>query len=168
MKIMRLPYNERFPHCRLPCPQITQTAMENEFDLARLAPLITATAHNKLLAIQYCRHGEDWVELELPYSEKLVGDPATGILASGPIFSLMDIACSMAIWLTSECFRPMATVDMRVDYLRPARPGKSVTGHGECYRLTRNIAFVRGEAHDGDSAKPLAHVAGTFMFTDVE
>jgi uncharacterized protein (TIGR00369 family) len=167
-KHYRLGSNLRLPHCRIPYYQITQTAMETEFDLARLAPLITATAHNRLLAIQYCRHGEDWVELELPYSESLVGDPATRILASGPIFSLMDIACSMAIWLTSRCFRPMATVDMRVDYLRPARPGKSVIGRGQCYRLTKNIAFVRGEGHDGDFAKPLAHVAGTFMFTDVE
>ncbi len=36
-------------------------------------------------------------------------------------------------------------------------------GRGECYRITRSIAFVRGQAHDGDPGDPLAHVAGTFM-----
>jgi len=41
-----------------------------------------------------------------------------------------------------------------------------VIGHGECYRVTRRIAFVRGYAHDGDADDPVAHVAGTFMFTD--
>jgi acyl-coenzyme A thioesterase PaaI-like protein len=60
-------------------------------------------------------------------------------------------------------FRPPATLDLRVDYLRPATPGKTVVGRGECYRITRSIAFVRGQAHDGDPADPLAHVAGTFM-----
>ena len=39
-------------------------------------------------------------------------------------------------------------------------------GHGECYRITRSISFVRGQAHDGDPADPLAHVAGTFMFLE--
>jgi hypothetical protein len=31
--------------------------------------------------------------------------------------------------------------------------------------MTRQIAFVRGVAHDGDSEKPIANMAGTFMFT---
>jgi acyl-coenzyme A thioesterase PaaI-like protein len=54
-------------------------------------------------------------------------------------------------------------LDLRVDYLRPALPGRTVIGRGECYRLTRAISFIRGQAHDGDPADPLAHVAGTFM-----
>lgn len=61
-----------------------------------------------------------------------------------------------------------ATLDLRVDYLRPATPGKTVIGRGECYRITRAIGFVRGQAHDGDPADPLAHVAGTFMFTGAQ
>jgi acyl-coenzyme A thioesterase PaaI-like protein len=31
--------------------------------------------------------------------------------------------------------------------------------------MTRSIAFVRGQAHDGDPSRPVAHVAGTYMFT---
>jgi uncharacterized protein (TIGR00369 family) len=132
------------------------------------ATIMKMPGHNIMVGTTYRTHGDDWVELEFPYSEELVGDAATGILASGPIFSLMDMATSMAIWLKMQAFRPQATLDMRVDYLRPATPGKNIVGRGQCYRLTRSIAFVRGEAHDGDPAKPIAHVAGTFMFTDVE
>jgi len=55
------------------------------------------------------------------------------------------------------------TLDLRVDYLRPAVPERTVIGRGECYRLTRSIAFVRGIAHDGDPNDPVAHVAGTFI-----
>ncbi len=122
--------------------------------------------HNALIGVDYHAHGGDWVELALPWRETLVGDPATGILASGPIFTLMDMATSIAIWIKSGQFRPQATLDMRVDYLRPAARGKTVIGRGECYRLTKTIAFIRGEAHDGDPAHPLAHVAGTYIFTD--
>lgn len=122
--------------------------------------------HGGTLGIGYHAHGSDWVELALPYDPGLIGDPASGVIASGAIVALMDMATSVSIWLALGRFRAQATLDLRVDYLRPAHPGKTVIGHGECYRITRSIAFVRGQAHDGDPADPLAHVAGTFMFLD--
>lgn len=119
--------------------------------------------HGGRLGISYHGHGADWVELALPYHPDLVGDPDTGVLASGPIVTLMDMATSFSVWLKKGRFTPHATLDLRVDYLRPATPGRTVIGRGECYRLTRAISFIRGQAHDGDPADPLAHAAGTFM-----
>lgn len=136
-----------------------------EFDPARFLKLIRRHGHNTVLGIEYRAHGDDWAELALPYAPQLVGDPETGILASGPIVSLMDMATSISIWIRTGNFQPQATLDLRVDYLRPAVPGRTVVGRGQCYRVTRNIAFIRGQAHDGDPDDPLAHVAGTFMFT---
>lgn len=121
--------------------------------------------HGGRLGIRYHAHGADWVELSLPWHADLVGDPDSGVLASGPIITLMDMATSFAVWQKRETFVAHATLDLRVDYLRPARPGRTVIGRGECYHLTRAISFVRGQAHDGDPADPLAHVAGTFMLT---
>lgn len=136
-----------------------------EFDPARLIQMMSGNGHNALIGIKYHAHGPSWVELRLPYNEGLVSDVATGILASGPIFTMMDMATSLSIWLKRGTFQPQATLDLRVDYLRPAEPGKDIFGRGECYRLTKSIAFVRGQAHDGDPDRPVAHVAGTYMFT---
>ena len=122
--------------------------------------------HGGALGIDYHDHGPEWVELALPYHEKLIGVSATGVIASGPIVSLMDMATSVAVWVKLNRFRHQATLDMRVDYLRPATPGKTIVGRGECYAVTRSVGFVRGVAHDGDPADPVAHVAATFMFTD--
>jgi len=122
--------------------------------------------HGGALGIGYRAHGDGWAELELPYDPRLVGNPETGVIASGPIISLMDMATSMGVWIRAKAFVAHATLDLRVDYLRPATPGRTVIGRGECYRLTRSIAFVRGQAHDGDPDDPLAHVAGTFMAPD--
>jgi uncharacterized protein (TIGR00369 family) len=136
------------------------------------APFDPATAfpngfggHGGHLGLLYQAHGPDWAELALPYRADLVGDSQTGVLASGPILAMMDMATSIGVWLKLGKFHPHATLDLRIDYLRPATPGKTVIGRGECYRITRSIAFVRGQAHDGDPADPLAHVAGTFMTT---
>ncbi|MEH3158503.1 MAG: PaaI family thioesterase [Sphingomonas taxi] len=109
---------------------------------------------------------DPWVELALPYAEGLIGAPDSGVLASGPIIALMDMATSVAVWMKRDRFAPQATLDLRVDYLRPATPGRTVIGRGECLKITRSIAFVRGIAYDDTPDDPLAHVAGTFMLMD--
>ena len=140
--------------------------MAPDFDPVRFISAMARSGHNGLVGLEYSAHGDNWCQLALPWREDLVGDTATGIVASGPIITMMDMATSISIWLKSGIFRPQATLDLRVDYLRAAEPGKTVVGRGECYKVTRSIAFIRGEAHDGDPARPLAHVAGTYIFTD--
>ncbi|WP_413060751.1 PaaI family thioesterase [Sphingomonas carotinifaciens] len=135
------------------------------FDIDRFAAAGGFGGHGGRLGMRYHAHGPDWAELALPYDPALVGDPDSGVIASGPIITIMDMATSLAVWLKRGRFVAHATLDLRVDYLRPATPGATVIGHGECYRVTHSIAFVRGQAHDGDPDDPLAHVTGTFMTT---
>ena len=136
------------------------------FDPARFFRGRDTRHHGGALGITYHAHGVDWVELALPYAADQVGDVASGVIASGPIITLLDQATSASVWLKRGGFLPHATLDLRIDYLRAATPGRTVIGRGTCYRLTRSIAFVRGVAHDGDADDPLAHVAGTFMVTE--
>ncbi|NCP12720.1 MAG: PaaI family thioesterase [Sphingomonadales bacterium] len=119
--------------------------------------------HTGWLGLKFADQGDNWVELELPWREDLLGEASRPVLASGPIISLMDMASGMAIWQASGSFTPVATLDLRVDYQRAARERASVRGRVECYRRTRSAAFVRGIAHDGDPEDPVAHVAGVFM-----
>lgn len=121
--------------------------------------------HLKLLGIGYRDHGNDWAELEMPFAPQQVSDPDYGIIASGAIFTLMDNAAGFAVLVARGTPALHATLDMRLDYLRAPAPRATVIGRAECYRLTRQIAFVRGVAHDGDPANPIANMAGTFMFT---
>jgi uncharacterized protein (TIGR00369 family) len=144
---------------------MTQSASARKIDPQALIGLITKHGHGGQLGIRHVAHGQDWCELALDYDPRFAADAESGILASGPIITLMDMATSLAIWVRTDRFTPQATLDLRIDYLRAAIPGRTVIGHGECYRVTRRIAFVRGYAHDGDADDPIAHVAGTFMFT---
>jgi len=119
----------------------------------------------KFLQFQYESHGTDWVELSLDWREALVGVAETGVIASGVVISLMDIAASQSVWTRLNKFHPHATMDLRVDYLRPSPPGKRLFGRAECYRITRSVAFVRGIAHNGHAEDPVAHIAATFINT---
>jgi len=133
------------------------------FNAAEAGKFFFRRGHPGWLGMRYDDHGTDWVQLELPWREDLIGDPRSNVLASGPIISLMDMASGMSIWQTTSVFTPVVTLDLRVDYQRPARERASVFGRVECYQTTRSAAFVRGVAHDGDRNDPVAHVAGVFM-----
>ncbi|MYL99730.1 hotdog fold thioesterase [Novosphingobium sp. FGD1] len=125
-----------------------------------------ARGHNAALGVRYNAHGKDWSEMVLDYDPELASDWAEGPLASGPIIAMMDLATSFAVWIRKGSFTNQATLDLRVDYMRPARSHRPVFGRGECYHVTRTIAFVRGVAYQDDHHDPLAHVAGTFMFLE--
>ena len=119
--------------------------------------------HLHALGIRYVGHGDDWAELEMPFAPQLVAYPDFGTVASAAIFSLMDSAAGFAVVVRHGSRVAVATLDMRLDYLHAAASGATVTGRATCYRLTRQVAFVRGVAHDGDPARPLVNMAGTFM-----
>ena len=139
------------------------TEQTRKFDPAAAASFFASRGHSGWLGLKYSDHGDDWVELELPWREDLLGEEGQKVLASGPILSLMDMASGMAIWRAMDDFTAIATLDLRVDYVRPAREGASVFGRSQCYRLTRSAAFVRGVAHDGDIDDPVAHIQAVFM-----
>ena len=129
---------------------------------------MSAVPHLQALGIGFRAMGADWAELEMPYAPQLVAYPETGVIASGAVFSLMDSAAGFSVIVKHGKFEPHATLDLRCDYLRPAQPGKTVIGRAECYKITRRMAFVRGIAHDGEPGHPIAHIAGTFMFTSAD
>lgn len=121
--------------------------------------------HNRELGLTVLdfAHASGEVWMRLPYDERLVGNPDDGVLHGGAITSLMDAACGMAVMVRLGAGAPIATLDLRIDYLKPAAAGRDVVAHTECYKVTRSVAFVRGFAHHGDEADPIAAVAATFI-----
>jgi len=135
------------------------------FDLERFFGFARRVGHGRALGLQFVAGGEDWAELCLPWREELVGVPESGILASGAIVSLIDTASGASVWAKLGTFRPIVTLDLRLDYLRPAVRGETVHARCECTKITRSIAFVRGVAHGGDPGRPVALSAATFMLS---
>jgi uncharacterized protein (TIGR00369 family) len=133
------------------------------FDPKAFFELARRIGHGRALGLEFKGAGDKWAELALPWREELVGVPETGVLASGAIVSLVDTASGTSVWVTLDRFTPIVTVDLRLDYLRPALKGETIVARCECVKVTRRIAFVRGVAHGGDESRPIALSAATFM-----
>ncbi len=138
------------------------------YAMSDVLEMISGFGHQAALGIRYTGYGDDWAEATMPYSQQLVGVSETGVVASGPVVALIDMTCGAAVLARLGRFSLHVTLDLRVDYLRPATPGRDLHARVECYRLTRQVAFVRGAAHDGDPADPVANVSGTFMLLPKE
>jgi acyl-coenzyme A thioesterase PaaI-like protein len=67
------------------------------------------------------------------------------------------------VFLTLRPLRPIATLDLRIDYLRAAEPGKDLMCRAHCTRITTHVAFVQAIAHHGDPEVAVATAAATFM-----
>jgi uncharacterized protein (TIGR00369 family) len=119
--------------------------------------------HNKALGLKVIAVNKGIACMQLDWRDELVGNPETGVLAGGPLTAMLDGCCGMAVATMLKEPKPFATLDLRIDYAKPAEPRKPVIAEAECYRITRSVAFTRAIAHQGDPKDPVAAAAGTFM-----
>ena len=123
---------------------------------------IEAIPHARALEMSFVEIGHGTAVLGMPYSEQLVGDPRTGVIHGGAISTLMDTCSGAAVMSHPASPSSTATLDLRIDYMRAASPGQTITAQAECYHVTRTVAFVRAVAHDDDQDNPVATASGSF------
>lgn len=134
---------------------------------ARLALLNQAFAdgipHNHALGLRIVDFAEGSMTMLLPYAAHLVGNPETGVMHGGAVTATLDACSGGAVYMRLGDPTGIATLDLRIDYLRPATPGRDVVCRAECYRTTKNVGFVRALAYHERPDDPIAAAAGAFM-----
>lgn len=98
-------------------------------------------------------------------SDHWTGYATAGHIHPGCLTVLADTACGVAVGAAMNPIEPYATLDLRMDYLRPAKAGSALRCDAHCHRLSRSVAFVRGEVFQEGADEAVAAVNATFMLS---
>lgn len=128
-----------------------------------LPQLASGAAHTHALGFVFDGVEGDRVRIRVPWREDLVGDPETGVLSGGLVTTLLDHVGGLATWVAMGRFEPLATLDLRVDYMRAAAPRRDLIAEARCYRLTRSVGFVRAWAFEDTAEDPVAAAQMAYM-----
>ena len=136
-------------------------------DKSRIAEqFINAIPHCKALNMKLTHIGDGVAEMKLPYDLRIVGDPETGVVHGGAVSALMDTCCGAAAMSHPSSPSGTATIDLRIDYMRPAESGRDILAEAECYHVTKSVAFCRAWAYHENHDKVIATAQGAFAINN--
>lgn len=136
---------------------------QGEDALERVRAMTRWTPQGRALGIEVTKLEGAKVWGRVPYKPQLIGDPETGIIAGGVITTFLDQLSGMAAVLAMREPTTVATIDIRIDYMRGAVPGRDVLAAAHCYKIGKNVAFVRAVAYEDSADNPIAQAASAFM-----
>lgn len=131
--------------------------------LERVRAMMQWTPQGRALGFEVTKLEDAKVWGRAPYKPELVGDPETGIIAGGVITTFLDQLSGMAAVLAMREPATVATIDIRIDYMRGAEPGRDVLAAAHCYKIGKNVAFVRAVAYEESADNPIANASAAFM-----
>jgi len=133
-----------------------------EFMRKNMADMMKVTPWANEMGFEVTRIEKGHVWGVQPFHEKLIGDPRTRVIHGGVITTLLDNLCGAACGATLKEFRFVATLDLRIDYMRPAESGRDILAEAECYHVTKSVAFCRAWAYHENREKVIATAQGAF------
>lgn len=118
------------------------------------------------MALEIEEVSTEGVRVRMPFNPDFCVDVDHTRLHGGILTALLDSVFGLANFVAIGGVSTMATLDLRVDYLRPARSRADVIVRAHCFRETRHIAFNSGSIwFDGHEDAEIARGTASFALT---
>lgn len=109
--------------------------------LAYVRELFERIPFNRLLGIEVRELSDARVVFRVPFREDLIGDSQRPALHGGVLSASADACGGAAVWAAIGPDDRVSTIDLRVDYLRPARP-EAIDVEGTVLRVGNRVGVA--------------------------
>lgn len=117
----------------------------SQIEFGTLDEMVCRSPFHRWLGVRLHALSDEGVELRLPWRPEFVSVAEVGYTHGGILGALVDIAGDYAI--AARLGRGLPTVDMRVDYHRPAMPGP-LLAKARIIKLGRTLCTAEASIHD--------------------
>jgi uncharacterized protein (TIGR00369 family) len=132
---------------------------EQAIGIEKLQELITRGPFNRWLNFTVTKVDEEGIEVRAAWREEWVVNPDRRYTHGGILGAIIDVAADYAI--AAKLGRPVPTVDMRVDFHKPAMPG-DLTAKARVVRMGSQFTTAEAALYDKDGAL-VASGRGTYF-----
>ncbi|HWA62875.1 MAG TPA: PaaI family thioesterase [Caulobacteraceae bacterium] len=112
-----------------------------------------------------CQLAGDEMTAILPARPDHIGNTTIPALHGGVVGAFMELTALAELMIREPGRRQPRTIDVTIDYLRPARGGLTTFARAEVRKLGRRIASVHVDAWQEARASPVAALRGHFMLS---
>ena len=119
---------------------------------------------HKFLGVELLEIRQGYAKVKVPFREEVIGDFMRRRWHGGIIATIMDSVGGIAggTYATSPKDK-MATIDLRVDYLKPAE-ASAIIVEGEIVRLGKSILVTRMKAYQEGNDELISEGKGVYNF----
>ena len=108
-------------------------------------PDLATSPYQRFLNVEWVRFEPGIAEVRLPFREEFLRADGSDWYHGGVVAALIDIAGDYALW--SQVGAGLPTIDLRVDWLRPARRG-ALLAIGRSVKVGRTVCCADIEVRD--------------------
>jgi uncharacterized protein (TIGR00369 family) len=119
---------------------------------------------NQLVGIEVTARHDDGVTIECPLRPELMN--GTGVIHGGVTATIADAAMGIGLTHYYKGKRPITTVEMKINYLRPVTEGK-VVARSYILRAGKTLCVGRVDLFDGEQ-RPIGVALLTYMLLPTE
>ncbi len=132
---------------------------EETLTVEELQQLLTRGPFNRWLHFTVLKVDGDGLEVKAAWREEWVVNPDRRYTHGGILCAIIDVAADYAI--AARLGRPVPTIDLRVDYHKPAMPG-DLTARARIVRLGSQFSTAEALVYDKDG-ELVASGRGTYF-----
>ena len=132
-----------------------------------MAEMIVRSPFCKHQEVRILREESEQIMMALPYKACFATRKGEG-MHTGVVTALFDTCLGAAVGARLPRIMSMATLDLRIDHIRPCDPQKGLTVRASCTFIEPPIAYVKGEIWHDDPDIPIATAVAAFALSEID